>query len=158
MSFEKSFTNLSSSSHILFSCSCSSGFNFTYSNNEINCNIKIIKWKNINVKQRYICGVDNVVYHEEKLKNISQNLSVYISSLYFDELNSKGLIDAENLNEDYGNILKFAYECLSNVINEDYKNEDRLLLKEIQEDESYPLKEQSNDLIEIEQQKLLMLY
>ncbi len=127
---------------------------YSYNNNGITANVKIIKWKNIKSKQRYICGNENTVYQEDTLKSSEDNISVYISSSYFDELKNKGLIDAENYDEIYMKIIDFANSCLKQFVDELILKNEKILLEEIQNDDSYPFSSEVSDPLEKEQQKL----
>ena len=100
-------------------------------------NVKIILWKDKQKKTKYICGEDNVVYREDLLK-ISENICIYVSSPYFDELKKNNLIDALNYDKTASAILKFADEKLHEYIVELKTQSDSDLLNMIKEDEAYP--------------------
>lgn len=102
----------------------------------------------------YLCGVSNVVYHEDTLTGVKENVSVYVSSKYFDEMKMKGTIDADNYDQISKDIVNFADESLFQFL-ENLKNKtDSELLQAIKEDESYPFKGEISDVIIKEQQKM----
>lgn len=108
--------------------------------------IEVIKWKGIKAKQKFTCGLGNVVYLEDKLK-VSENVCMYIASAHYDEKKKQGIIDADNFDETSREINEYAENCLADFLNIIRNKDDAELLVTIKGYEAYPFEEVITDTV-----------
>lgn len=116
--------------------------------------LEIISWKDIKSGEYYLLGNGNACLFSDSLKGIPSNISVYISSPFFDELKQSGELEMLPMNDKWEDISKFVFESLSNFSSEHKTEANIRFIGDLKESGVYPYEDVPQDIKEESSKKV----
>lgn len=115
---------------------------------------KFIKWKNIKSKEIYICGNGEVVYLKEESEILNNDISLFISSEYFDSLKVEEKIDLLVLDNPELDLKALIKKLNTKFIQENEILNNNEIIEKMKVDNVYPYLDEPTTLESVEHKRI----